>query len=207
MFDGDGSPRPEWQALAATLAELPAAELRARADQLASTFLDRGVTFDYAGEERPFPLDVVPRIIDAAQWARVERGVAQRVRVLEAFLADVYGPMQVVKDGVVPRRVITSSSHFHRAAVGVEPAGGVRIHVAGIDLVRDEHGDFRVLEDNVRVPSGVSYVLENRQALTQVLPEALQAHRVQPVADYPQNLLSALRAAAPAVSTTRSSSS
>ncbi|WP_380174702.1 circularly permuted type 2 ATP-grasp protein [Kineococcus sp. DHX-1] len=197
MFDGDGSPRPEWQALAATLAELPAAELRARADQLASTFLDRGVTFDYAGEERPFPLDVVPRIIDAAQWARVEKGVAQRVRVLEAFLADVYGPMQVVKDGVVPRRVITSSSHFHRAAVGVEPAGGVRIHVAGIDLVRDEHGDFRVLEDNVRVPSGVSYVLENRQALTQVLPEALQAHRVQPVADYPQNLLAALRAAAP----------
>ncbi|MEZ0492052.1 circularly permuted type 2 ATP-grasp protein [Kineococcus sp. TBRC 1896] len=197
MFDGEGRPRPEWQALAATLADLPAAELHARADQLASTFLDRGVTFDYAGEERPFPLDVVPRIIDAAQWARVEKGVAQRVRVLEAFLADVYGPMQVVEDGVVPRRVITSSSHFHRAAVGVEVAGGVRIHVAGIDLVRDEHGDFRVLEDNVRVPSGVSYVLENRQALTQVLPEALQAHRVQPVADYPQNLLTALRAAAP----------
>ncbi|PRY17238.1 circularly permuted type 2 ATP-grasp protein [Kineococcus rhizosphaerae] len=198
MFDDAGRPRPEWRALASALSELPAAELRARADQLASTFLDRGVTFDYAGEERPFPLDVVPRIIDAVQWERVERGVAQRVRVLEAFLADVYGPMRAVADGVVPRAVITSSSHFHRAAVGVEPAGGVRVHVAGIDLVRDEDGDFRVLEDNVRVPSGVSYVLENRQALTQVLPEALQAHRVQPVAGYPQDLLAALRAAAPA---------
>ena len=198
MLDDTGVPRPEWAALFETLREFPATELRARADQLASTFLDRGVTFDYAGEERPFPLDVVPRIIEAQQWARVERGVAQRVRVLEAFLADVYGPMRAVADGVIPRKVITSSSHFHRAAVGVEPAGGVRIHVAGIDLVRDEQGDFRVLEDNVRVPSGVSYVLENRQAITQVLPEALQAHRVQPVAEYPQNLLAALRAAAPA---------
>jgi uncharacterized circularly permuted ATP-grasp superfamily protein len=197
MLDVDGKPRPEWAALYDTLQELPVTELRARADQLASTFLDRGVTFDYAGEERPFPLDVVPRIIEARQWARVERGVAQRVRVLEAFLADVYGPMRAVKDGVIPRKVITSSSHFHRAAVGIEPPGGVRIHVAGIDLVRDEAGDFRVLEDNVRVPSGVSYVLENRQAITQVLPEALQAHRVQPVADYPQHLLAALRASAP----------
>ncbi|MGI4894542.1 MAG: circularly permuted type 2 ATP-grasp protein, partial [Janthinobacterium lividum] len=198
MLDVNGAPRPEWAALFATLQDIPVTELRARADQLASTFLDRGVTFDYAGEERPFPLDVVPRIIEAQQWARVERGVAQRVRVLEAFLADVYGPMRAVQDGVIPRKVITSSSHFHRPAVGIEPGGGVRIHVAGIDLVRDEAGDFRVLEDNVRVPSGVSYVLENRQALTQVLPEALQAHRVQPVADYPRNLLNALRAAAPA---------
>ncbi|WP_432498975.1 circularly permuted type 2 ATP-grasp protein [Kineococcus gypseus] len=197
MLGLDGAPRPEWAALFTALRDLPATELLARADQLASTFLDRGVTFDYAGEERPFPLDVVPRIIEAQQWAVVERGVAQRVRVLEAFLADVHGPMQVVRDGVVPRRVITSSSHFHRAAVGVEPPGGVRVHVAGIDLVRDEHGDFRVLEDNVRVPSGVSYVLENRQAITQVLPEALQAHRVQPVADYPRTLLAALRACAP----------
>ncbi|NAZ88275.1 circularly permuted type 2 ATP-grasp protein, partial [Kineococcus indalonis] len=198
MLGADGAPRPEWAALFATLRDLPATELLARADQLASTFLDRGVTFDYAGEERPFPLDVVPRVVEAQQWAVVERGVAQRVRVLEAFLADVHGPMRVVRDGVVPRRVITSSSHFHRAAVGVEPGGGVRVHVAGIDLVRDEHGDFRVLEDNVRVPSGVSYVLENRQAITQVLPDALQAHRVHPVADYPQTLLAALRASAPA---------
>ncbi|NAZ82703.1 circularly permuted type 2 ATP-grasp protein [Kineococcus sp. R8] len=197
MFDAAGLPREEWAALHATLLDIPVTELRARADQLAATFLDRGVTFDYAGEERPFPLDVVPRLIEAERWSRVERGVQQRVRVLEAFLADVYGPMACVRDGVVPRRVITSSSHFHRAAVGVEPGGGIRIHVAGIDLVRDEAGDFKVLEDNVRVPSGVSYVLENRQAMTQVLPEAFEAHRVQPVADYPQHLLAALRAAAP----------
>ncbi|MFB9375371.1 circularly permuted type 2 ATP-grasp protein [Kineococcus gynurae] len=197
LFGADGRPRAEWADLHRMLQEMPATELRSRADQLASTFLDRGVTFDFAGEERPFPLDVVPRIIDAVQWEQVKRGVAQRVRVLEAFLADVYGPMAVVRDGVVPRRVITSSTHFHRAAVGIEPAGGVRIHVAGIDLVRDEAGDFRVLEDNVRVPSGVSYVLENRQAMTQSLPEAFEEYRVQPVSDYPQDLLAALRAAAP----------
>lgn len=101
------------------------------------------MTIDLAGEERPFPIDVVPRVIAAAVWAGVERGVRQRVRVLEAFLADVYGPMRVVADRVVPRHVITSSSHFHREATGVEPANGVRVHVSGIDLVRDEQGRFR----------------------------------------------------------------
>ena len=198
MFDAGGADRGTSAHVRAALARMSITDLRARSDSLASTFLDRGVTFDYAGEERPFPIDVVPRVISVPEWDTIQRGVSQRVRTLERFLADVYGPMGVVRDGVVPRAVVTSSAHFHRQAAGVEPANGVRVHVSGIDLVRDEQGDFRVLEDNVRVPSGVSYVLENRRAMTQALPELFGSHRVQPVSQYPERLLAALQAAAPA---------
>ena len=122
----------------------------------------------------------------------------QRVQVLERFLADVYGAGTVFDDGVIPRSVIATSSHFHRAAFGVEPANGARVQVAGIDLIRDDNGEFRVLEDNVRVPSGVSYVMTNRRAISSALHETFAEHRIRPVAAYPQRLLAALRAAAPA---------
>ena len=197
MYAAPGEPREPYEALHRALGKLDGHELRARVDAVARTYLDAGVTFDIGGEERPFPLDVVPRVITAAEWRRVERGVAQRVRALEAFLEDAYGAQRAVTDGVVPRTVIASSAHFHRAAAGIEPTNGVRVHVAGIDLIRDEQGEFRVLEDNVRVPSGVSYVLENRQAVSQILPDAFSAQRVRPVHDYPRRLLDALRAAAP----------
>ncbi len=197
MYAGPGLPRPAYRALHDSLAAMGGDELRARVDAVARTYLDAGVTFDIGGEERPFPLDIVPRVIAADEWSRVEVGVAQRVRALEAFLADAYGDQRAVHDGVIPRAVIVSSAHFHRAAAGIEPANGVRVHVAGIDLIRDEVGEFRVLEDNVRVPSGVSYVLENRQAVSQILPEAFSTQRVRPVHDYPRQLLDALRAAAP----------
>jgi len=198
MIAPDGSVRPTSRAVHSAVAGMSVEDLRARSDSLAATFLDRGVTFDLAGEERPFPIDVVPRVLAAQEWATVDAGVRQRVRVLERFLADVYGPMRAVADGVVPRHVITSSSHFHRQAAGVEPANGVRVHVSGIDLVRDEAGRFCVLEDNVRVPSGVSYVLENRRAMTQALPDLFGSVRVRPVSDYPERLLAALQMAAPA---------
>ncbi|MFC6009290.1 circularly permuted type 2 ATP-grasp protein [Angustibacter luteus] len=197
MYAAPGQPRPAYEKLHAALSKLTGAELRGRVDVVARTYLDAGVTFDIGGEERPFPLDVVPRVITAQEWSEVEAGVAQRVRALEAFLEDVYGPQTAVRDGVIPRRVVTSSAHFHRAAAGIEPVAGVRVHVSGIDLIRDERGEFRVLEDNVRVPSGVSYVLENRQAVSQVLPEPFLAQRVRPVHDYPRRLLAALRATAP----------
>src|SRR3712207_1760795 len=142
-------------------------ELSARADLLSQTYRDAGVTFAHAGEEQPFPLDIVPRVIGAEEWDVVERGVAQRVNALEAFLADVYGAGQVFADRVVPRNVVTTSAHFHRQAHGLVPPNGVRVHVSGIDLVRDEAGDFRVLEDNLRSPSGVSYVITN---FTQAAP-------------------------------------
>lgn len=197
MFDGANLPRAEYRPVAAALEELNLADVTARADSMARTFLDRGVTFDFAGEERPFPLDIVPRVIAGTEWDHLERGVAQRVRALEAFLNDVYDKMTVVSDGVIPRRLITSSAHFHREVAGFDPAGGVRVHISGIDVVRDDEGTFRVLEDNVRVPSGVSYVLENRRAMAKGLPEAFGQQHIRPVEEYPRRLLAALRKTAP----------
>ena len=198
MFEAPGIPRRAYEPVFATLEHLDPAELRFRVDQVARAFTDRGVTFALGGEERPFPLDLVPRVIAAAEWDVIDRGVRQRVRALEAFLADVYGAGTVFTEGIVPRSVVLTGGGFHRAAHGVEPANGVRVHVAGIDLVRDTDGRFRVLEDNARVPSGVSYVMENRRIMAHTFPGLFAEHRVRPVDDYPARLLAALRAAAPA---------
>jgi uncharacterized circularly permuted ATP-grasp superfamily protein len=191
------SARGAYKEIHTALARMTQDELRGRTEALASSYLAQGVTFDFAGEERPFPLDAVPRVIEQSEWAVVESGVKQRVRALEAFLADVYGKQQAVVDGVIPARLISSSSHFHREAAGIVSANGVRIQVSGIDLIRDEKGTWRVLEDNVRVPSGVSYVISNRRVMAQTLPELFMSMRVRPVGDYPQRLLQSLRASAP----------
>ncbi|MGR0320624.1 circularly permuted type 2 ATP-grasp protein [Agromyces sp. ZXT2-3] len=198
MFPADAvTVREPYRELYPALARMTQDELRGRTDALASSYLAQGVTFDFAGEERPFPLDAVPRVIAANEWNVVEAGVAQRVRALERFLGDVYGRQDAVRDGVIPAALISSSNHFHRQAAGIESANGVRIHVAGIDVIRDEIGDWRVLEDNVRVPSGVSYVISNRRVMAQTLPELFTSMRVRPVGDYPNRLLQALRASAP----------
>ncbi|MCS5720676.1 circularly permuted type 2 ATP-grasp protein [Herbiconiux sp. CPCC 203407] len=179
------------------LAKMTQEELRGRTDALASSYLAQGVTFDFAGEERPFPLDAVPRVIAQSEWVDVEGGIKQRVRALEAFLSDIYGSQAAVRDGVIPAGLISSSNHFHREAAGIVSPNNVRIQVSGIDLIRDEHGAWRVLEDNVRVPSGVSYVISNRRVMAQTLPELFVSMRVRPVGDYPNKLLQALRASAP----------
>jgi len=197
MVAADGSVRPSYQAVYNSLAQATPAELRVIADSLANNYAQAGVTFDIGGVERPFPLDLVPRVIASAEWDTIQSGVAQRVRTLEAFLDDVYGDARVILDGVIPRQLITSSKHFHRAVWGIQPANGVRIHVAGVDLIRTPQGDLRVLEDNVRVPSGVSYVMTNRSAMITAMPDAFSDQGIRPVADYPQKLLSALRRAAP----------
>jgi uncharacterized circularly permuted ATP-grasp superfamily protein len=189
--------RDAYRDIHTALSRMTQAELRGRTEALASSYLAQGVTFDFAGEERPFPLDAVPRVIPQAEWVTVEAGVKQRVLALERFLADVYGEQRAVKDGVIPARLISSSEHFHREAAGIVSANNVRIQVSGIDLIRDEQGAWRVLEDNVRVPSGVSYVISNRRVMAQTLPELFMSMRVRPVGDYPHRLLGALRAAAP----------
>ena len=199
VFAPDGSVRPAYRALHRSIADLDAADLTARAEALDRALVDQGITFSLSGQERPLPLDLVPRLVSAAEWAKLERGLVQRVRALEAFLADVHGEGQVLRDGVVPRRLVASCEHFHREVCGIEPANGVRIHVAGIDLVRDEAGVFRVLEDNLRSPSGVSYVMENRRTMARVFPDLFARYRVRPVGDYASHLLRALRAAAPGV--------
>src|SRR5829696_7701062 len=197
MIDAEGAVRPSYQAIHRSLSRSSPTELRHIADSLANNYTQAGVTFDVGGVERPFPLDLVPRVIAAGEWSSIEAGVAQRVRALEAFLADVYTGAQVIADGVVPSQLVTSSTHFHRAVWGVEPANGVRVHVAGVDLIRNPDGDVRVLEDNVRVPSGVSYVMTNRSAMITALPGAFANQRIRPVASYPTRLLAALRKCAP----------
>lgn len=190
--------REAYRELYQALAQMTQEELRGRTDSLASSYLAQGVTFDFAGEERPFPLDAVPRVITFDEWSRIEAGVKQRVRALEAFLDDAYGHQYCVRDEVLPAGLIASSQYFYRQAAGIHSANGVRIQVSGIDLIRDEHGEMRVLEDNVRVPSGVSYVISNRRVMAQTLPELFVSMRVRPVGDYPNKLLAALRASAPA---------
>jgi len=197
MFGREEDPRAPYAALHETLRLLTNEEFAERCATRDRSFRDQGITFSLSGEERPFPLDLVPRVIAADEWALIERGVSQRVRALEMFLADVYGAGEVFEAGIIPRHLVYSSSHFHREAVGVNPPNGVRVHVSGIDLIRDENGTFRVLEDNLRTPSGISYVVENRRAMSQVFPELFASHRVLPVATYPAKLLEALRAAAP----------
>lgn len=197
MIAGDGVPRHVHEPVFQSLLDLGPEGLAERARQR-DAYLDRhGITFTLGERERPLPMDLVPRVLTPEEWRDIELGVVQRLRAMEAFLADVYGPGQVLADGLIPRRLVTTSTHFHRAAWGIEPANGVRIHVSGIDLIRDEEGRFRVLEDNLRNPSGVSYVLENRRTLAHVLPEVFAHHRVRPVNEYPERLLDALRAAAP----------
>src|SRR5689334_1567481 len=196
MFDPVEGVRPAYKRLHDSLSPLQPGDLTARSEALDRALVDQGITFSLSGQERPFPLDLVPRVITASEWARLERGIVQRVRGLEAFLADIYGEQQIVKDGVLPRRLITSCEHFHRQAAGIVPPNGVRIHVAGIDVVRDEQGDFRVLEDNLRSPSGVSYVMENRRTMARVFPNLFATHRVRAVGDYSSHLLRALRNAA-----------
>ena len=197
MFAGKNSPRAPYAMVHEALSQMSRDELRGRTEALATSYLAQGVTFDFAGEERPFPLDAVPRVISQDEWAGLEAGIQQRVRALEAFLADIYGAKSAVRDRIIPARVITTSEHFLRAAHNVVAANQVRIQVSGIDLIRDESGVWRVLEDNVRVPSGVSYVISNRRVMAQTLPELFVSMRVKPVGDYPFQLLQALRAAAP----------
>ena len=166
------------------------------AELLANNYTQAGVTFDVGGVERPFPLDLVPRVIASPEWEIIEAGVAQRVRALESFLADIYADARVISDGVIPSQLVTSSTHFHRAVWGSSLPMGY-VFTSGVDLIRNPAGDVRVLEDNVRVPSGVSYVMTNRNAMITAMPEAFANQRIRPVAGYPTRLLTALRKAAP----------
>jgi uncharacterized circularly permuted ATP-grasp superfamily protein len=196
MFDAQGNVRGPYKGIYAELAPSDASDLEARAEALSRAFSDQGITFSLSGQERPFPLDLVPRVISAAEWTRLERGITQRVKALECYLDDVYGDQEILNDGVIPRRLVTSCQHFYRQAAGIVPPNGVRIHVAGIDLIRDEKGSFRVLEDNLRSPSGVSYVIENRRTMARVFPNLFATHRVRAVDDYAAHLLRALRKSA-----------
>ena len=198
MVDADGVPYAHTKSLFEALQLLSAADLSERGAARARSFLEQGITFSSSGREWVFPLDLIPRLIPEQEWEHIEAGVEQRVRALEAFLADLYdGDRQVLHDKVVPHALVMTSSNYARAAFGIRPAKGVRVHLAGIDLVRGSDGVMRVLEDNLRVPSGISYVVENREALTRVFPGLFLEQQVQPVANYVATMLDSLRATAP----------
>lgn len=153
MFDAQGIVRGPYKGIYAELAPSDASELKARADALGRAFIDQGITFSLSGQGGRSRSTWCHRSF-RPQWTRLERGITQRVKALECYLDDIYGDQEILRDGVIPRRLVTSCEHFHRQAVGIVPPNGVRIHVAGIDLIRDHRGDFRVLEDNLRSPSG-----------------------------------------------------
>ena len=202
MFAAPGQARLHYAKTYQELASMAPAqfqELRQLAD---FSFLLQGITFtvysDGRGTERLFPFDLVPRILPYSEWEHIERGLGQRVRALNLFLQDVYGAQRILKDHIVPRSLIYSCRHFCRQMIGVEVPRGIYTHIAGIDLVRDSKtGQYLVLEDNVRTPSGISYVLENRQVMTRALPRAFQLHDVLPIDHYPAELCQILRMLSP----------
>ena len=201
MFDG-AEVRDHYAQLARRLAELNADDIDERARLTDSTFRNLGITFAvYGGDEgieRTWPIDLLPRIISAAEWGMVEQGLIQRTRALNAFLDDLYvGEQAALNDGIVPRWLVESSDGFKRAAAGIQVTGEARCVVAGIDLVRDNLGTYRVLEDNLRVPSGISYVVENRAAMRRAFPVLFEKYHIRPVDHYGSMLLEALRYQAP----------
>ena len=204
VFDGGGAPRAHAAALAAALEALGHDGLVEAGRRRDSIFMRQGITFEVGGADgdgpvdRPFPLDLVPRILPVDEWRTIKRGLAQRIRALNRFVDDVYHGREIVHDGVVPWPLVVSRPEFARAAHGIRPPGGVYCHVSGCDLVRDADGSWKVLEDNVRTPSGISYMLENRRAMTRLLPGLFSSYRVRPVDHYPMLLLNALREVAPA---------
>jgi uncharacterized circularly permuted ATP-grasp superfamily protein len=202
LFAAPGRPREHAGPLVGALERLGTGGLQDAGRRRDVIFLQQGITFETSGEdgptrERPFPLDLVPRILTGEEWRALKRGLAQRIRALNHFVDDVYHGREIVREGIVPWRLIAGRSHFARAVHGVRPPGGVYCHVAGCDLVRDADGTWKVLEDNVRTPSGISYVLENRVAMARLVPDLFGAYRVRPVDHYPQLLLAALRSVAP----------
>ncbi len=199
----DGRVRPHYRELVDRFAGFDADDIAERVHLLESIFRRQGITFAVAdsdeGIERTWPLDLVPRIIPADEWQAVEAGLIQRVRALNLFLDDVYvGEQAAIADGVIPRWIVESASGYVPEAHGIAVPHAARSVVSGVDLVRGDDGVYRVLEDNLRVPSGVSYVLENRVAMTRVLPGAFARYRVRPVSHYGASLFRTLASMAPA---------
>jgi uncharacterized circularly permuted ATP-grasp superfamily protein len=201
LFYPTGQPRPHYHALYQRLLELPAEELQRRQQAADLSFLHQGITFTVYGREegteRIIPHDLLPRILTGTEWADIERGLSQRITALNMFLQDIYHEGRILADGVVPRDLIYSCRHYRREMRGLRVPRGIYISVVGTDLVRLADGSFAVLEDNLRVPSGVSYMLANRQVMKRVFPHLFSNYGVRPLDHYGQALLATLRALAP----------
>ncbi|MBY0335630.1 MAG: circularly permuted type 2 ATP-grasp protein [Acetobacteraceae bacterium] len=193
--------RAAYAEIAAWLRHTAPERLLAKRAEAELLFRRVGITFAVYGEggdpERLIPFDIIPRILARAEWERLSAGLEQRVRALNAFLADCYGPRRILREGLVPEALVLANAQYRPEMEGFRPPGGVYTHIAGIDLVRTGPDEFWVLEDNCRTPSGVSYMLENREAMLRLFPGLCSRHRIAPVNTYPEDLLATLKAAAP----------
>ena len=204
LFSAGHAPRDHARELISSLDRMGRVSLLELGRRRDRAFTQRGITFeitspDGRARDRPFPLDLVPRIVPAAEWELIESGLRQRIKALNSFIGDVYGRQEILREGIVPWDLVLGCPAFRRGMHGVRPPGGIWCTVAGCDLVRDGDGAWRVLEDNVRTPSGISYVLENRLAMTRLAPELFANYRVEPVDRYPALLREALLETAPAL--------
>ncbi len=201
LLDERGHARPEGEALVQLLNALPGGELVQRQRMIERSLYRMGITFtvysDSAGTEKIMPFDVIPRIVSSILWRHIDAGLKQRIKALNCFLSDIYNEQAIVKDGVLPRELIDSAATFLPQCVGLKPPRDVWCHITGTDLVRDNSGAVYVLEDNLRCPSGVSYVLQNRMVMKKNFPQVFAASQVRPVFDYPARLYHMLRGLAP----------
>jgi uncharacterized circularly permuted ATP-grasp superfamily protein len=201
MFLNDGSPRAAARLLQERISLLPEGELLALQSAAERLLLQNGITFnvynDSAATEKIFPFDIIPRIVEATEWDWLENGLKQRVYALNLFIDDIYHEQKILKDKVIPETLIRSARSFRKECIGLNPPQRVWCHITGTDLVRDRDGQIYVLEDNLRCPSGVSYVLENRRIMKRTFPQLFEALRVRPVDEYPSRLLSTLQSLLP----------
>lgn len=201
LFLADGEPRPEFRRLVEQIDSLPEGDFLRRQKAAERSLMHMGITFNVygaaQGRERIFPFDMIPRLVCAAEWDRIERGLRQRIQALNLFLDDLYHGQKIVKDGIVPAEIVRSAQGFRQACAGLDPPRGVWCHVTGTDIVRHRDGQLYVLEDNLRVPSGVSYVLQNRAVLKQTFPDVFRGLRVRRVVDYAGRLRAMLAGMAP----------
>jgi uncharacterized circularly permuted ATP-grasp superfamily protein len=201
LIDADGKPRPGAQLLIDKIDSLPEGDLALRQKEAEALLLKMGITFNVYGRdegtEKIFPFDLIPRIVSSSDWKEIESGLKQRIHALNQFLQDIYNEKKILKDKVVPEDLVLSCKTYRKECEGFTPPRGIWCHVTGTDLVRDRDGRFYVLEDNLRCPSGVSYVLENRQVLKRTFPQVFQASKVRPVDEYPGKLLELLQFLAP----------
>ncbi|HEY9827398.1 MAG TPA: circularly permuted type 2 ATP-grasp protein [Stenomitos sp.] len=196
LFIDKNQARPEGQTLVDRIHELPPGELLLRQEAAQKAMYKLGATFNVYGQDegkdRIFPFDVIPRIITVDEWTYLERGLKQRIRALNLFLNDIYGEQTIIKAGLLPVELIKSAKGFLEPCIGLRPPAGVWCHITGTDLVRDRNGEWYVLEDNLRCPSGISYVLENRRVMKSTFPQVFDKMQIQPVDEYPSRLLETL---------------
>ena len=201
MHNPDGSFRTAYSEIGQWIGEEDVARLRAKQREAEEVFRLTGITFNVYGqadaEERLIPFDIIPRVISSSEWQKLSRGIEQRVRAINAFLHDIYHRQEIVRAGRLPAEMVIGNEAFLPQMLGVSPPGRVYTHIVGIDLVRTGPDEFYVLEDNARTPSGVSYMLENRETMLKMFPELFSKTRVQRVSDYPTNLRRSLAACAP----------